>query len=215
MALHNLDYLTAMGIQFWQEKQATTSNSPDTTENLTSLRTCALQCTACSLHKTRSQVVFGAGNPHADLMLITDAPGFYEDQTGEPFAGHAGELLNRMLQAIALDRNAVYLTTLLKCRLPDNRKPLTEEINQCAGFLAQQIALIQPKVILVLGETAAQQFLNTQTPLHQLREKTHFYSTTTTPLITTYHPAHLLLNPHDKRSAWEDLQKCRSLLLHS
>ncbi len=206
MALPKLDYLTAMGIQSWQQRQSAALPDAQPTENLISLCTTAAHCTACSLHKTRTQTVFGAGNPDADLMIISDAPGFYEDQKGEPFAGQAGQLLNLMLRAIGLDRSAVYITTLLKCRLPDNRDPLIEEINQCSAFLTKQIALIQPKVLLVFGQVAAQQLLNTQTPLEQLRGKSYTYGRQNIPLIVTYHPAHLLLNPRDKRNAWQDLR---------
>ena len=206
MSPSQLDYLAIMGIQYWQEKRSISLASPQQTEKLISLCALAARCTACVLHKTRTQTVFGAGNPDADLMLISVAPGFYEDQKGEPIAGQAGQLLDLMLQAIGLHRQAVYLTTLLKCRLPDNRSASIDEINQCNGFLTQQIALVQPKVILVLGHTAAQHLLNLQTPLEQLRGKWHSYATQI-PLRVTYHPADLLLHPKDKRKAWQDLQQ--------
>ena len=145
-------------------------------------------------------------------MLIGDAPGFYDDRTGEPFAGHAGQLLNSMLYAIGLEKQSVYSTTLLKCRLPDNRSPSPEEINQCILFLNKQIALIQPKVLLVFGSIAAQHLLNTQSPLEQLRGNLYSYGTPAIPLIATYHPAHLLLNPQDKNKTWKDLQMVYGML---
>lgn len=210
MALHKIDYLTAMGIQYWH--QATPVDS-DGTHNLNSLNANIAKCTACDLHKTRKQAIPGKGNLNADLMLISDAPYDHEDQQGIPVAGQPGELLNRMLQAIGLTPNDVYITTLLKCRLPEHCTPITQQIDACAEFLQQQISLIQPKVILVLGEKTAQQLLRSELSLEQLREQSPIYYSQNIPLIPTYHPAHLILNPQDKRKAWTDLQMSSTFLV--
>ncbi len=207
MNAFQLNYLHAMGIQPWQSKQPAPSiiDTP-LQENLTALRAAVARCTACTLHKTRTQTVFGTGNPQADLMLIGEAPGFYEDKKGEPFVGRAGQLLNAMLQAIGLDRHTVYIANILKCRPPNNRDPLPEEVSQCTGFLTKQIELIQPKLLLALGRIAGHYLLDTQTSLSQMRGKLHSYGSQATPLIVTYHPAYLLRNPRDKNKAFQDLQ---------
>jgi DNA polymerase len=201
-----------MGIQSWQLKQSVSVGSTGASENLTILRNAVAQCTACSLHKTRTQTVFGVGNLQARLMLIGEAPGFYEDKKGEPFVGRAGQLLNTMLQAIGLDREAVYIANVLKCRPPDNRDPMPEEVRQCTGFLTKQIEVIQPKLLLALGRVAAHYLLDTQASLGQMRGKLHTYGAHDIPLIVTYHPAYLLRNPQDKKKAWQDLQWVVNLL---
>ena len=122
-------------------------------------------CTACGLDKTRTQTVFGVGNRNADLMIIGEAPGFYEDKAGEPFVGRAGQLLNAMLRAIGIDREQVYIANILKCRPPNNRDPLVNEVDLCTPFLKKQIVLINPKLLLGLGRIAAHNLLNTKTPL--------------------------------------------------
>jgi uracil-DNA glycosylase len=203
-------YLHAMGIQTWQLKSPQTGRS--TSEEWTTLRTTALRCTACQLCKTRTQVVFGIGNHEADLMIIGEAPGFHEDQQGEPFVGRAGQLLNSMLKAIGLNREKVYIANILKCRPPNNRDPLPEEVNQCTPFLQKQIALVNPKLLLAVGRIAAHHLLNTQDSLKQMREKIHQYGPCNTPLIITYHPAYLLRTPSDKAKAFQDLQLVERLL---
>lgn len=162
-------------------------------------------CTACELHTTRSQTVFGVGNPHAEILFIGEAPGAEEDRQGEPFVGRAGQLLNEMLRAIKLQRTDVYIANILKCRPPNNRDPKPEEALQCWPFLQQQIALIQPKIVVALGRIAAQRILHTDTPLARLRQQIHHHVQFNLPLIVTYHPAYLLRSPQDKRKAWEDL----------
>ena len=165
-----------------------------------------INCTACGLDKTRTQTVFGVGNRNAELMIIGEAPGFYEDKKGEPFVGRAGQLLNAMLQAIGMERNNVYIANILKCRPPNNRDPLPEEVNLCTAFLTKQIALIQPKLLLAVGRIAGHYLLNTKSSLGQIRGKIHSYGEPKTPLIVTYHPAYLLRNPADKKKAFQDLQ---------
>ncbi|MBI5463098.1 MAG: uracil-DNA glycosylase [Gammaproteobacteria bacterium] len=164
-------------------------------------------CTRCDLHRTRTQTVFGVGNRTADWLVIGEAPGAEEDKRGEPFVGRAGQLLDNMLAAIGLDRaRNVYIANILKCRPPNNRDPQAHEVACCEPYLQQQIALIQPRLILAVGRIAAQNLLKTDVPLARLRGRVHRYGERQTPLIVTYHPAYLLRTPGDKRKAWEDLQ---------
>lgn len=205
-------YLTQMGIQTWQLRQnaVITPIFEEDSSNWDHLKHCVRDCTACSLHATRTQTVFGVGNPTADLMFIGEAPGFYEDQKGEPFVGRAGQLLNAMLEAISLERRNVYIANILKCRPPNNRDPLPEEVKTCTPFLEKQIAMVKPKLLVALGRIAAHFLLDTKTSLTQLRGKIHSYANT--PLIVTYHPAYLLRNPIDKSKAYQDLQKILEML---
>ncbi len=169
------------------------------------LQTCVAQCRLCELHKTRTQTVFGAGNRNADWLIIGEAPGADEDRQGEPFVGRAGQLLNAMLQALDLARRDVYIANILKCRPPQNRDPKVEEVAHCGSYLARQIQLIQPKVILALGRVAAQKLLQTNTSLGRLRGRLHYIESTTAPVVVTYHPAYLLRSPLEKRKSWDDL----------
>ena len=163
-------------------------------------------CTRCDLHRTRTQTVFGIGNRNADWLVIGEAPGAEEDKRGEPFVGRAGQLLDAMLAAIDLDRSRAYIANILKCRPPNNRDPQADEVACCEPYLQQQIALIQPRLILAVGRIAAQNLLKTDVPLARLRGRVHRYGERQTPVIVTYHPAYLLRMPGDKRKAWEDLQ---------
>ncbi|HKJ88640.1 MAG TPA: uracil-DNA glycosylase, partial [Gammaproteobacteria bacterium] len=165
--------------------------------------------TACSLCQTRTQTVFGVGDPQARVMFVGEAPGAEEDRRGEPFVGRAGQLLDAMLAAIGLDRTAggVFIANVLKCRPPNNRDPQPEEVAQCEGYLRRQIELIQPRILVALGRVAAQQLLQTQQPLARLRGAEHRFHDT--PVLVTYHPAYLLRNPADKAKAWEDLKAVR------
>jgi DNA polymerase len=161
-------------------------------------------CTACGLHKTRTQTVFGVGDENADWMLIGEAPGAEEDRLGEPFVGQAGKLLDNMLAAIGLERGEnVYIANVLKCRPPGNRNPEPEEVAKCTPFLKRQIALIQPKVIIAMGRFAAQTLLASDATIASLRGRVFSYEGV--PLIVTYHPAYLLRNLPDKAKAWADL----------
>lgn len=161
-------------------------------------------CTACGLHKSRTQTVFGVGDENADWMLIGEAPGAEEDRLGEPFVGQAGRLLDNMLAAIGLSRGKnVYIANVLKCRPPGNRNPEPEEVEKCSPHLRRQIELVAPKLILAMGRFAAQTLLNTDASIASLRGRVHAYAGV--PLIVTYHPAYLLRNLPDKAKAWEDL----------
>jgi DNA polymerase len=166
-------------------------------------------CQQCVLGATRTKFVFGVGNPNADIMVIGEAPGADEDAQGEPFVGRAGQLLNKILEAVQFKREEVFIANILKCRPPNNRKPNPVEVEQCEPYLWKQIELIKPKFILCLGLTAAQTILKTTESMGQLRLSTHLYRNT--PVIVTYHPAALLRNPNWKRPAWEDVQRLRKM----
>ena len=170
------------------------------------------QCQLCQLHQSRTQTVFGTGNTDADWMIIGEAPGAEEDRQGQPFVGRAGKLLNNMLLAIGLPREAVYIANVLKCRPPNNRDPKPEESAQCRAYLERQIALVNPKVILVVGRIAAHNLLQVNTALGRLRNQVHRLPDSDIPVIVTYHPAYLLRQPADKRKAWQDLQLARQFL---
>lgn len=163
-------------------------------------------CTRCELHRSRTQTVFGVGDPQARLMIIGEAPGADEDAQGEPFVGRAGRLLNAMLLGIGLRREQVYVANILKCRPPRNRDPVAEEVAACSHYLARQIALVAPELILAVGRIAAQNLLGVSTPIGKLRGRDHRHPTTDTPVLVTYHPAYLLRSPLEKRRAWEDLK---------
>ena len=214
-------YLNAMGVDTWLERTvgdesdiiiAPSTPSPATSSHSswTPLEKCIQARTKCDLHKTRTQTVFGTGNPNADLMFIGEAPGANEDIQGEPFVGRAGLLLNEMLASINLKREDVFIANILKCRPPNNRDPKPEETSECTPYLIQQISHIQPKIIVALGKIAAQFLIDTKTSLSRLRAQEHLYENT--PLIATYHPAYLLRSPLEKLKTWDDLQRIKSYL---
>ncbi len=168
-------------------------------------------CMQCSLGETRNRFVFGSGNPHADLMFIGEAPGADEDKKGIPFVGRAGQLLDKILSAIDLERSDVYIANILKCRPPQNRDPQSGEIACCEPYLLHQIKLINPVLMVALGRIAAQTLLRTTETLGAMRGKIHDYHGT--DLMVTYHPAALLRNPNFKRPAWEDMKEIKRLYL--
>jgi len=175
------------------------------------LRECVTNCQSCTLSKTRTQTVFGVGDPSADWLLVGEAPGVEEDKRGEPFVGQAGKLLDNMLAAIQIKRGEnVYIANVLKCRPPENRDPHGDEVTQCDPFLKRQVELIQPKLIVAMGRFAAQSILNTEASISSLRGKLHDYNGV--PVIVTYHPAYLLRNLPDKSKAWEDLCFARATM---
>ena len=208
-------YLDTMGIQVWQSLENPVDDNeidvPASIDDLwQQLEQAVSSCTACALHTTRTQTVFGVGNKSADLLIIGEAPGRDEDLQGEPFVGRAGQLLNAMLAAIGFKRDQVYIANILKCRPPNNRDPKPGEAAACSPWLQQQIELIQPEVILVLGRIAAHQLLNTDQSLAALRGKQHIHAGI--PLIVSYHPAYLLRRPIEKRKSWQDLKRVKFLL---
>lgn len=164
-------------------------------------------CTKCRLGHTRRHFVFGAGNPHADVMFIGEAPGAEEDARGQPFVGAAGQLLGKILKAIGFERDEVYIANILKCRPPNNRDPQPDEIAACEPILQEQIRRVQPKIICALGRIAGQTLLKTPASLGRLRGKFHDYHGI--KLLVTYHPSALLRNPSFKRPTWEDVQMLR------
>jgi DNA polymerase len=168
-------------------------------------------CTRCKLCKLgRTQVVFGVGNPHAQLMFVGEAPGQDEDIQGEPFVGRAGQLLTKIIEAIGLSRSDVYIANVIKCRPPNNRNPEPDEVATCEPYLFRQIDAIKPKVIVALGTFAAQCLLKTTDSISRMRGRTFNYRGA--QLIPTFHPAFLLRSPDRKRDVWEDMKKVRALL---
>ncbi len=170
-------------------------------------------CRRCALYATAKNPVPGTGNPNADFMIVGEAPGANEDEQGVPFVGQAGQLLTKIIEAIHLSRDDVFIVNVLKHRPPGNRNPLAEEVTACSPYLVRQIELIKPKVILALGTFAAQTLLETKTTIGKLRGQIHRYYGV--PLIVTYHPAALLRNPAWKRPTWEDVQLARRILDHT
>jgi uracil-DNA glycosylase family 4 len=175
------------------------------------LRARVAACTRCSLCNTRTQTVFGVGNPQAEWLIVGEAPGADEDRQGEPFVGRAGQLLNSMLRAIGLAREQVYIANVLKCRPPGNRDPAPNEAAECLPYLEQQIALLKPKIMLAVGRIAAQNLLRSDVTLGRLRQQVHRFGLSQVPLVVTYHPGYLLRTPTDKRKAWEDLKFAREV----
>jgi len=214
------EYLQEMGVQPWARRAAGPVAMKEAHPGLAAedieadiagmdwqgLRACVATCQRCELGTQRTQAVFGVGNQEADWLIIGEAPGAEEDRQGEPFVGRAGQLLNAMLAAIGLGREQVYIANILKCRPPGNRDPRPAEVASCAPFLARQVELIRPRIILALGRIAAQNLLQTETPIGKLRGQRYQYRDSGIPLVVTYHPAYLLRSPREKRKAWADLQ---------
>lgn len=218
-------YLDAMDIALWERRTTSDQASPvahpeivvppaaatvETDSAWTVLEAAVRGCTQCPLHSTRTQTVFGVGNRKAQWMFVGEAPGAEEDRQGEPFVGAAGKLLNAMLAALGLKREEVFIANVLKCRPPNNRDPQAGEVEQCESHLIRQIELIQPKLIVALGRHAAHSLLKTDLALARLRGQRHHYRNI--PLVVTYHPAYLLRTPSDKRKAWDDLRRARSII---
>ena len=189
--------------------QAETARPEIATLDWPALREAVSSCRACALCESRQQTVFGIGNPRAHWLIVGEAPGEQEDRQGEPFVGDSGKLLDNMLRALGLTREdasperQVFIANTLKCRPPKNRNPVPAETAQCAPFLARQIALVQPRIILAMGRFAAHALLASEEPLGKLRGRVHAYRGV--PLVVTYHPAYLLRTLADKARAWEDL----------
>jgi len=228
------EYLAAMGVGTWVlrsppalpdaalpaaappdaargEKAAANGAAREAAFDWPQLRARVAACTRCGLAATRTQTVFGVGSLDADWLVVGEAPGADEDREGEPFVGRAGQLLNAMLRAIGLAREAVYIANVLKCRPPHNRDPQSAETAECLPFLERQIELLKPKIMLAVGRIAAQTLLRTDAPLARLRQRVHRYGPGNVPLVVTYHPAYLLRTPAEKRKAWEDLKFAREV----
>jgi uracil-DNA glycosylase family 4 len=168
------------------------------------------ECTRCRLHEQRNKIVFGAGNPHAELVFVGEGPGHDEDVQGLPFVGRAGKLLTQMIEAMGLTRDQVYICNVVKCRPPENRKPEDDEVATCSPYLYRQLDTIAPKAIVCLGGTAAQSLLKTKDSISRYRGQWFDYRNT--KLLVTYHPAYLLRNPNAKGDVWKDLQKVMARL---
>jgi DNA polymerase len=204
--------LELLGIDDWRPRRMPApvlSPPPEAAGPWESLQAEVAACTRCELHRARTQTVFGTGDRAARWLVIGEAPGAEEDRQGEPFVGSAGQLLNAMLAAIGLPRESVYIANILKCRPPGNRDPKAEEVACCLPYLARQIGLLQPRLILAVGRIAAQNLLATDSSLARLRGQVHRFGEFNVPLVVTYHPAYLLRTPSDKRKAWEDLKFAR------
>ena len=203
--------LSEMDIDVWVARypDATESTSLITAAPVTAdwerLNEAIRTCTRCELHQGRTQAVCGVGDTSADWLIIGEAPGADEDAQGEPFVGRAGKLLNEMLRAAGLTREQVFIANILKCRPPENRDPKTAEVEQCLPYLEQQIAKIQPRLILVVGRIAAHNLLQVETPIGKLRGQVHHYGEQNIPVVVTYHPAYLLRSPGQKSKSWDDL----------
>jgi uracil-DNA glycosylase len=185
----------------------------DKKQALAELKEAALNCTQCGICQSRRNVVFGEGSVDAKLMFIGEAPGMQEDIQGKPFVGKAGALLTKIIEAMGIKRDDVYIANCLKCRPPQNRNPLPSEIFACRDFFLKQIEIIGPKVICCLGKFAAQTVLMSEEPISSLRGK--FYELSGIKVMPTFHPAYLLRNPQDKRMVWEDMKKIRDYLKSS
>jgi DNA polymerase len=221
------EVLGLLGVERWRLRDASLAAGPSATEMPVSqaastpvstvlaslpdweaLKGQVADCTACKLCRTRTNTVFGVGNPAASLMVVGEGPGADEDASGEPFVGRAGKLLDEMLKAIGRSRtDNVFIANVVKCRPPGNRDPEKDEVEACRGYLDAQIAHVKPKLIVALGRIAAQRLLSSEEPLSRLRGPLHAYGANATPVFVTYHPAYLLRSPKEKAKSWEDLKK--------
>lgn len=208
---HTLSYLAGIGCRGFDSSKESldileswANHARPQMETLTAIRLDLGDCRRCKLSKGRKKIVFGAGSRHASLVFVGEGPGYEEDRQGEPFVGAAGNLLTKIIQAMNLSRNEVYICNIVKCRPPGNRNPEIEEIKACSPFLERQIEAIQPRFICALGTFAAQTLLESTTPISRLRG--HFYTYKGIPVLPTYHPAYLLRNSEKKRDVWEDMK---------
>jgi DNA polymerase len=205
-------YLRAMGIDVWLPRDAADPEimaEADLGSDLAGgldwpeLESCVKSCTLCDLAQSRTNTVFGVGNPSADWLIIGEAPGAEEDRRGEPFVGRAGKLLDEMLRAIGQSRDTVFIANILKCRPPNNRDPRPQEAAACRAYLERQIQLVRPKIILAVGRIAAQNLLASNETVGRMRGRQHELDGI--PLVVTYHPAYLLRSPSQKGKSWNDL----------
>jgi len=210
------EYLLRMGIQPWVPREPSAVGAADVgLADLRELEHIVSGCEKCALHKARTHTVFGVGNAAAQWMLVGEAPGAEEDRQGLPFVGRAGHLLTAMLFALGLARDDVYIANVLKCRPPENRDPMGEEVTRCEPYLHRQVELVRPKIIVALGRFAAQSLLKTNRPIGKLRGERFVYGDTGIPLIVTYHPAYLLRSPLQKKKTWQDLQLAQRIFAES
>jgi len=211
--LRNL-YLKSIGIDYLPGSMSASNEQTEDEapgfETLQQLRDNIGDCRRCELSQGRSHIVFGVGNPDADLVFVGEAPGRDEDIKGEPFVGKAGQLLTRIISAMGLTRDDVYICNVIKCRPPDNRDPLLAEIEMCEPFLKEQLRIIKPRAICALGSFASQTLLKSEMKISRLRGQFHDYYGI--PLMPTYHPSYLLRNENAKRDVWEDIKMVMEIL---
>ncbi|MBA4156753.1 MAG: uracil-DNA glycosylase [Gemmatimonadetes bacterium] len=206
------DLLTRTPVETAADAPAPGASAPEIVQlgSLESVREIALGCPRCRLAETRQHVVFGEGNPAAELLVVGEAPGADEDRTGRPFVGRAGKLLTLLLASVGFERESVYICNVLKCRPPGNRNPRPDEIEACSPYLLRQVELVAPRAILACGTFAAQTLLRTTVPISRLRTGAYEYQGV--PVVATYHPAALLRHAAWVRTSWEDLQRLREIL---
>src|ERR1700730_6031715 len=205
------EYLAALGLETWTLRGPAAAAPREAAYDWPQLRERVAACTRCGLSASRTQTVFGVGNLQAEWLGVGEAPGAEEDRQGEPFVARAGQLLNAMLRSIGLKREQVYIANVLKCRPPQNRDPVPAETMECRPFLDRQIALLKPRIMLVVGRIAAQNLLRTGAKVGSLLQRVHRFGAAGVPLVVTYHPAYLLRSPAEKRKAWEDLKFAREV----
>jgi uracil-DNA glycosylase family 4 len=205
-----LEFLRDIGVDTLTISDRAPLQESETTMTLESIREELGDCHRCKLARTRTNIVFGSGNPGAELVFVGEAPGSDEDQQGLPFVGRAGQLLTKIIESINLKREDVYICNVLKCRPPGNRNPDPEEVAMCNPFMKHQLAAIKPKIVCCLGTFAAQTVLQTVAPISKLRGK--FFDMDGLRVIATFHPAYLLRSPDKKREVWEDMKQIRDEL---
>lgn len=200
----------ATDIQVFEPSVSNPSPSDSGSETLDAIRSDIGDCQRCKLAPTRTTIVFGSGNPNADIVFVGEAPGYEEDQQGLPFVGEAGRLLTKIIESTGIKREDAYICNILKCRPPGNRNPEPDEVFACSPFLKRQIAAIRPKIVCCLGKFAAQTLLQNQAPISRLRGE--FHDIDGIRVIATFHPAYLLRSPEKKREVWEDMKQIRAEL---
>jgi DNA polymerase len=197
---------------FQDEVQPVAPPNPIAAMDWPALKEAVAGCRACGLCERRTNTVFGVGDRNAAVMFIGEGPGADEDRQGEPFVGRAGQLLNRMLAAAGFTRQQVYIANIVKCRPPNNRDPSVDEAAACRAYLARQIALVQPRLIVCLGRVPAHNLLGTTESIGRLRGRLHQYGPARVPLLVTYHPSYYLRSPQEKAKGWQDLQRMLAFL---
>ena len=201
-----------MGIDVSWYKKGSHEKKSMPNSDFDDLRKTISECKQCDLYKTRNKTVFGSGPSNSKIMIIGEAPGKDEDEHGLPFIGRAGKLLDAFLQCIDLSRDKVFITNTVKCRPPDNRNPSTDELNQCSSFLTSQINAVKPKVLILLGKVAANNLLDNDSSMSDLRQKKLFIDNYDIPVVVFYHPAYILRSPLKKSEVWEDLKYLNNIL---
>jgi uracil-DNA glycosylase family 4 len=208
--IQQLEFFRDIGIEALDVAKTSAAAPVAPAADLPSIRAEMGDCQRCKLAPTRSTIVFGSGNPNAELLFVGEAPGYEEDQQGLPFVGAAGQLLTKIIESIGIKRDDVYICNILKCRPPGNRNPEPDEVLACSPFLKRQIAAIRPKIVCCLGKFAAQTMLQRDWPITKLRGE--FHDVDGLRIIATFHPAYLLRSPEKKREVWDDMKQIRAEL---